>query len=158
LRPPLSSSLPREIRQAKSLSPRRTAERRTISLDIKGFPQDGVFDFSSVCYSNTTSSVFADSPIVRQVVDASAKVVSASYQTGSLQVGGVDWPQLAISQSAGSITLSWPSSPTVLAAQWSTNLGANWTNTGGTPVTKGASLFLTLPAPSNTAFCRLAQP
>jgi hypothetical protein len=116
-------------------------------------------NFSSVSYTNaTTLLTFADSPIIRQVADASTDVVSATYQNGSVQVGAVAWPQLAIRQSAGGITLTWPYSPTVLAAQWSANLGPNWTNTGGTPVTNGATVYLTLPAPTNTTFYRLAQP
>jgi len=116
-------------------------------------------NFSSVSYTNaTTLLTFADSPIIRQVADASTDVVSATYQSGSVQVRAVAWPQLAIRQSAGGITLTWPYSPTVLAAQCSTNLGPNWTNTGGTAVTNGATVYLTLPAPTNTTFYRLAQP
>jgi hypothetical protein len=116
-------------------------------------------NFSSVSYTNATAPLaFADAPVPRHVVDATTDEVSAAYQNASVQVGAVTWPQLAITQSAGNITLSWPYSPTVLAAQWSTNLGANWTNTGGAPVTNGATVLLTLPAPSNTTFYRLAQP
>jgi hypothetical protein len=48
--------------------------------------------------------------------------------------------------------------PVVLSAQWSTNLGANWAETGGTPATNGATVSLPLPAPSNTTFYRLHQP
>ena len=42
--------------------------------------------------------------------------------------------------------------------QWTTNLGANWTKTGGTPVTTGGTVYLTLPAPTHTTFYRLTQP
>jgi hypothetical protein len=96
--------------------------------------------------------------VIRQVADANANVVSANYQSGSLQLAGMSWPQLGISQTGGGITLSWPSAATALAAQWTTNLGANWTKTGGTPVTNGGTVYLTLPAPASTTFYRLAQP
>jgi hypothetical protein len=120
--------------------------------------------FNSTSYSNTTtlSTIttlsFGDSPLICQVADSNADVVSASYQSGALQVAGLSWPQLGISHSGGGITLSWPAAPTALAAQWTTNLGANWTNTGGTPVTNGGTVYLTLPAPASTTFYRLAQP
>jgi hypothetical protein len=115
-------------------------------------------NFNSISYSNTTPLVFADSPVIRQVADANANVVSANYQSGSLQLAGMSWPQLGISQTGGGITLSWPSAATALAAQWTTNLGANWTKTGGTPVTNGGTVYLTLPAPTHTTFYRLTQP
>ena len=115
-------------------------------------------NFNSISYSNTTPLVFGDSPIIRQVADTNALGVSASYQSGSLQVAGLSWPQLGISQTAGGITLTWPAAPTVLAAQWTTNLGANWAATGGTLVTNGGTVYLTLPAPANTTFYRLTQP
>ena len=115
-------------------------------------------NFNSISYSNTTSLVFTDSPTIRQVADTNASVLSAGYQNGALQIGGTSWPQLAISQSAGGLTLSWPSSPTVVTAQWTTNLGANWSNTTVTPVTNGPTVSLTLPAPTNTTFYRLYQP
>jgi hypothetical protein len=37
-------------------------------------------------------------------------------------------------------------------------MGTDWTDTGGTPATNGATVFLMLPAPTNTTYCRLAQP
>ncbi|MGA2554708.1 MAG: immunoglobulin domain-containing protein [Verrucomicrobiota bacterium] len=115
-------------------------------------------NFNSISYSNTTTLVFGDTPILCRVADTNAKPVSASYQNGSLQVAGMAWPQLGISQSAGGITLTWPAAPTVLAAQWTTNLGANWASTGGTAVTNGGTVYLTLPAPTHTTFYRLTQP
>jgi hypothetical protein len=121
-----------------------------------GTQQVVTLTFSSVSYSTTTSSLaFATAPIPCQVAAANAGVLAASYQNASLQVGAVSWPLLAISRSAGNIILSWPSAPTVLNAQWSTNLASNWTSTGGAPVTNGGTIFLTLPAPTNTTFFRL---
>jgi hypothetical protein len=120
--------------------------------------------FNSASYSNTTTLStttmlsFGDSPVIRQVADSNADVVSANYQSGALQVEGMSWPQLGISHSDGSITLSWPAAPMALAAQWTTNLGANWTSTGGASVTNGSMVYLTLPAPAHTTFYRLTQP
>jgi hypothetical protein len=114
-------------------------------------------NFNSISYSNTTSLVFGNSPIIQQVVDSSANVVSATYQNASLQVGGQSWPQLAISQSGSGVSFSWPSSATVLKAQWTTNLGTNWTDVVATAVTNGGTVYLTLPPPSTTTFYRLSQ-
>jgi hypothetical protein len=124
-----------------------------------GANQIATLAFRAVSYSNQATLAFGDIPVVRSVADVTATShLATAYQSGSLAVGGAAWPQLAISQSARSLTLSWPSSPTVFNVQWSTNLGVNWTNTGGTPVTNGGMVFLTLPAPTNTTFYRLAQP
>jgi surface antigen len=115
-------------------------------------------NFNSSSYSNTASLVFADSPLVRQVGDNTATAVSATYLNGSLVVGGAPWPPLAISQSSGNIILSWPASAGSFGAQKTTVLGGSWTGAGGTPVTNGATVFLALPAPTNTTFFRLSQP
>jgi hypothetical protein len=114
--------------------------------------------FKSISYSNTTSVAFADAPIGRQLVDAAANTLSASYQGASFPIAGQAWPTLAVSQNAGNVILSWPYSPTILGAQWSTNLGANWTNTGGAPVTNSGTLVLTLPAPAGATLYRLYGP
>ena len=111
--------------------------------------------FKSISYSNTTSVAFSDTPIARQLVDASASTLSAAYQNTSFQIAGQSWPTLDVTQTASNVILSWPYSPTILGAQWTTNLGANWTNTGGTPVTNGDTLMLTLPAPTNATLYRL---
>jgi hypothetical protein len=115
-------------------------------------------NFSSVCYSNTASLAFSDMPAPRSVADVSTALVSASYLNGTLQVGGEAWPQLAISQSAGGITLSWPVAATALAPQMTTDLNAAWTAAGGTPTTNGGTVFLTLPVPSSPTFFRLYHP
>jgi hypothetical protein len=121
-----------------------------------GTQQIVTLKFNSVSYSNTTTSLaFTNAPVICQVVDANTGALSASYQNASLQVAATSWPLLAISQSAGNITLSWPSAPTVMNAQWSTNLGTNWTSAGGAPVTNAGTVLLTLPVPTNTTFFRL---
>jgi hypothetical protein len=113
--------------------------------------------FKSISYSNTTSVAFADAPISRKLVDSSANTLSATYQNTSLPIAGVAWPEVAVSQTAGNVILSWPYEPTVLTAQWSTNMGTNWSYTGGTPVTNGGTITLTLPAPTNATIYRLYQ-
>jgi hypothetical protein len=114
--------------------------------------------FNSVSYSNTVPLAFSDSPIWRQVGDASANPVSATYLNGSLVIGGAPWPQLAISQFGANIVLSWPSSPGGLSAQMATNLNGSWTSVGGTPITNGSTNFLTLPAPSTVTYFQLNGP
>jgi hypothetical protein len=114
--------------------------------------------FNSISYSNTTSLAFADVPIVRQLVDANVNTLSASYQGRSFPIAGVSWPQLTISQAPGNVILSWPYSPTVVAAQWSTNMGTNWSDTGGTPVINGGIETLTLPVPTKATIYRLHTP
>jgi hypothetical protein len=115
-------------------------------------------NFNSLSYSNTASLVFADTPILCQVGDVTAKVLSAAYVNGSLVVGGAPWPQLAISQSGGNIILSWPASSAGFGAQITTALGGKWTAVGGAPVTNGSTILLTLPAPATATFYRLYQP
>jgi hypothetical protein len=114
-------------------------------------------NFNSISYSNTTSLVFGNSPIIQQIVDTVPNVLPATYQNASVQVGGQSWPQLAISQSVSGISFSWPSSATALKAQWTTNLGTNWTDVAATAVTNGGTVYLTVPAPSTTTFYRLSQ-
>ncbi len=114
--------------------------------------------FRSISYSNTTSVAFADAPIGRRLVDANANTLSATYQGTSFPIAGQSWPLVTINQTGSNVVLSWPFSPTVLAAQWSTNLGTNWYNTGGTPVTSGNTTALTLPVPANGTVFRLHQP
>jgi hypothetical protein len=114
-------------------------------------------NFNSLSYSNTASLSFGSTPTRQGVSDATASPVPATYQNAVIQVGGQPWPHLAISQSGGGISFSWPSSATVLKAQWTTNLGANWTDVAATAVTNGGTIYLTLPPPPTTTFYRLSQ-
>ena len=114
-------------------------------------------NFNSISYSNNVALSFGNTPTRQGVSDSLANPLPASYQNAAIQVGGQAWPHLAISQSGSGISFSWPSSATALKAQWTTNLGTNWTDVVATAVTNGGTVYLTLPPPSTTTFYRLSQ-
>ena len=113
-------------------------------------------NFSPVCYSNTAALAFADAPVLRSVADVTATAhLSATYQNGTLAVGGSEWPVLDIAPSGGNLILSWPSSAANFTVQMTTNFSAAWSAAGGTPVSNNSTISVTLPAPTNTTFYRL---
>jgi hypothetical protein len=115
-------------------------------------------NFTSVYFSNTTSLLFANSPISCVVADTNAVALTASYQTGSLVVAGAPWPTLGITATGTNVLLSWPVTPSLFSVQTLPTYGGSWLNTSGTPVTNGGSVILTLPAPVNSGFYRLIAP
>lgn len=124
-----------------------------------GTDQIAKLNFSSVSYSNTAALAFSDSPVLRSVSDVTATShLQATYQSGSLVVGGAAWPVLDIAPAGGDISLSWPASGTNMTVQMTTNFPATWSAAGGTPVTNGSTISVTLPAPANPTYYRLYQP
>ena len=114
--------------------------------------------FSPVTYSNTATLSFADVPANRSVSDVTGTThLLATYQNGALAVSGSSWPMLSLSSTGSQITLSWPSSATNFVVQTTTNFSSAWAAAGGSPVSNGSTISLTLPAPANTAFYRLSQ-
>jgi len=110
--------------------------------------------FASVSYSNNAALVFVDTPVVCQLVDANANPLPATYQNGTLAVGGSVWPALAISPVGSNIVLSWPSA-TPLGLQAASSLGGNWSNVIEIPATNGGSLVITSSISTNSEFFRL---
>jgi hypothetical protein len=115
-------------------------------------------DFGSVYYSNTAVLAFGDAPVPRSVADVTANIVSATYQNGTLAVAGSAWPTLGIGTSGGNIILTWASTATNFTVQMTTDMNAGWSAAGGTAVSNGSTISVTLPAPASATFCRLYQP
>jgi len=111
--------------------------------------------FAPISYSNTTSLVFSDAPVLRTIVDSNTTVLSATYQDATLAVGGSVWPTLSINQAGNNIVLSWPSSAAGFELQASSSLDGDWTNVVATPAMNGGSLVLTSPISTNTVYYRL---
>jgi hypothetical protein len=111
--------------------------------------------FTSVAYSNTIALGFVDSPVPRQLADTNASPLPVSFANGTLSIGGLAWPTLAISPAGSNVVLSWPASANVFGLQMETLLGTNWNSAAGTPVTNGGSLVVTSSVATNSGFFRL---
>jgi hypothetical protein len=111
--------------------------------------------FASVAYSNTVALEFADSPVARQVADTNAAVMPVSFQNGTLLIGGLVWPTLAINHAGSNVVLSWLASANTFGLQTASLLGTNWSSAAGTPVTNGGSLVVTSSVSTNAGFFRL---
>ena len=123
-----------------------------------GSNQLAQLSFSPVSYSNTATLSFADSPVARSAANVSASThLPATYQSGTMAVGGSSWPVLNIASTNGQVTLSWPSSAANFVVQTTTNLSGVWIAAGGAPVSNNPAMLLMLPAPTNTTFYRLQQ-
>ena len=108
--------------------------------------------------SQQSAVSFSDTPLVRQVGNVTANIISASYVNGSLVVGGTVWPTLSIAQTGTNLTLSWPATAYALTLQTTANLGGSWAAANAPTVTNVGTISLTLPAPPSAAFFRLYQP
>ena len=132
---------------------------------VVGYQPPGVFaagtqsvvnlKFAAVSYSNNAVVAFGNTPVVCQLVDTNASVISANYQNVTLAVGGPVWPALAISQVGSNIVLSWPSAAAALGLQAASSMGANWSNFLALPATNGGSLVVTSSISTNSEFFRL---
>jgi len=112
-------------------------------------------NFSSVAYSNNAPLVFANAPIICQLVDTNAVPVPATFQNATLAVGGTTWPGLAFGQNGNSVVLSWPMSASVFSLQTASSLDGVWSNVVETPTTNGVNLVITSPISTNSQYFRL---
>jgi hypothetical protein len=112
-------------------------------------------NFAPVSYSNTTALVFGDTPVLCQLVDSNATVLSTSYENATLAAGGLVWPTMSINQAGGNVVLSWPSSAAVFELQASSSLEGDWSKVVAIPATNGSSLVVTSPISTNTTYYRL---
>jgi hypothetical protein len=111
--------------------------------------------FTSVVYSNNAALAFGSAPVLQQLVDSSANVLSASFQNATLAVGGTNWPALSVSQTPGNLSLSWPLSAGTFGLQVASSPGGPWSNASASFVTNGGNLTLTYPISKSTEFFRL---
>jgi hypothetical protein len=112
-------------------------------------------NFASAGYSNTTALAFGNTPVICQLVDTSAGVLTATFANASLAVGGGSWPTLSITPNGNSISLSWPSSGATFSLQAASSLGGAWTNVVATPTTNGDSVILMAPVSNDSVYYRL---
>jgi Concanavalin A-like lectin/glucanases superfamily/Immunoglobulin domain/Immunoglobulin I-set domain/Cohesin domain len=113
------------------------------------------FAVSGAASGNVAVTFSATSPVVEQVVDAGATVLSASFTPAAVTV---QKPVLGIlANTNGTVRLSWSQtfsnfvleSGSAPAGAWNTNLGS--------PALSGTNLFLTLPVTNSQQFYRLVQ-
>jgi hypothetical protein len=76
------------------------------------------------------------------------------------QGGGAQQPSLAVSQSRGQVTISWPASAIGYSLEFKTNIApiAIWNPVGQTPVTSGRTLSVSVPTTETQQFFRLKKP
>ena len=108
-------------------------------------------NFASVLYSNNVALGFGDAPIVRQVSDANANALSASFQGTTFAA----WQALTVRQGRNSMVLSWPASAAGFELETSPVLGGAWSPVAGAVVTNGDGVTLTLPILPAGGFFRL---
>jgi hypothetical protein len=114
-----------------------------------------ILNFGSVSYSNTAALLFGNSPVTQGLADTNANSLVATFQNGTLAVGGLAWPQLSSAQSGNSLVLSWPDTGAGFGIETASALDGPWSVVAGTPVTSGGVITLTVPLSSSTAFYRL---
>ena len=112
-------------------------------------------NFSSVLYSNTAALGFGDAPVVRQVSDANANALSATFQGTTFAAAGAAWPALTVQQGPNSLGISWPASAAGFELETTPVLGGAWSPVAGAVVTNGDVVTLTLPILPAGGFFRL---
>ena len=114
--------------------------------------------FTSVSYSsNNTALAFTDTPVPRELADATAEVLAASYQNATLAVAAAQ-PTLSISLNGGQVQISWPAAATNFVLESSSPLGTNWAGVNQVLSTNGQTISLTVPVANNAQFFRLILP
>jgi hypothetical protein len=97
---------------------------------------------------------FSDSPVVREVADAAANVLSTSYVDGQLALNLV-WV-VRIGQQGGSVVISRPaSSGAFLLQSADTPSSGSWNPVALEVVTNGLLATVTVPPTNAQAYCRL---
>ncbi|MDB6058112.1 MAG: Conserved repeat domain protein, partial [Verrucomicrobiales bacterium] len=115
--------------------------------------------FVPIVYSPGNSNLtFTDSPVIREVSDATANALSANYVNNTLSTIGL-LPVLYISQDgAGNVTMSWAAAANGYGLESVSDLSTNWLPVSTTAVTNGANVFVTQPAATNQLYFRLHRP
>lgn len=105
--------------------------------------------------------MLSDQIVTRCVSDAQANELPISFVSGTLLITSTNQlPTLAIAQSGGAATISWPTWAGGFALQAADTLdgiSSGWTNTSGPLQTNGAEISFVLPATNQTKFFRLRR-
>ena len=116
--------------------------------------------FLATSFSSGSSSVSpTDQPVPREICDANALALPASYANGTITINLR--PSLRIARSGQNVTLAWP--------LWATNFGlqvasgrlppsAAWTNLPATPILSNNEASVTLPQAGTNRYYRLHYP
>ncbi len=101
---------------------------------------------------------FGDQPIPRDVSDAGAATLSATFVNSTVVINPP--PTLTIGKEGPDVVLSWPGWATNFALQTAGDVSpaGGWTNTSETPALINGINTVTLPGSRNTTFYRLSQP
>ena len=104
--------------------------------------------------TNPAAIALYDAPVVREVSDVAANVLSTSYVDG--QVGINPLPVLRIEQQGASVVISWPASSGAFLLQSADTLSAaSWDDVALDIVTNGSLATVTVPATNTHAYYRL---
>ena len=104
--------------------------------------------------ANPATITFNDTPVMREVSDAAANVLSTSYVDGLVAIPPL--PVLQISQQGTNVVLSWPVSSGAFLLQSADTPGSgSWNPVPLAVVTNGPAATVTVPATNTQAYYRL---
>jgi hypothetical protein len=115
--------------------------------------------FVPITYSPGASNLtFTDSPIFREVSDATANVVSTTFLDNTLATTGII-PSLSIGQDgSGNVTLSWVAGANGYVLESVSDLSAAWAAVNASIATNGSNAVLTQKIGANPVYFRLHHP
>ena len=117
------------------------------------------FGVKNTARGKTPVTFVATNPVVEQVCDNTAGVLSASFTSGEITLPPeAPMLQLQLQVGNGSLMLSWPQIYSNYYVQSIENLTSGiWTSNLGSPSVNGTNLQITLPATNPAQFFRLSQ-
>lgn len=101
---------------------------------------------------------FGDAPVRREVVDALADALPASYENGVINLVTAGAGGLRITQDARGLVLRWPASGGATLEQTSDLRAGSWQPASGSPVINGADYELRWPGSEGARFFRWRKP
>ncbi len=111
--------------------------------------------------SGQTGLSFADTPVLREAVSATARTISSRFDSAELVLGPPRevGPPLSIVRSGDSVVVFWSASPTGYELQSAdAPQSASWSNVGANPIEIGGQKIVTLPRLGSGKFFRLRKP
>jgi hypothetical protein len=137
-----------------SLSSGHTFGSGTNQLALLGFT------LLNMASGNLPVNFSATNPVVQQVCNVNAGVMSASYTSAVIidQTLAPPKPTLQIQMTNGMVNLVWPQIYSNFTLQSAGNIGSGiWNSNLSAPSIQGSNLFITMPATNAAQFFRLSQ-